>query len=284
MQVTKDHQIDKSIGFVGAGQMARALASGFVRQGLSTANRMVASDASHTAAAEFAKLIVGASIADSNDQLVELTDVIFLAVKPQQMDSAISQLRPAVTGDKLFVSIAAGTTLQRLCNGLGTQRVIRVMPNTPCLIGRGAAAFAVGPGVTQTDRSQIHALLSSVGYAVELDESLMDAVTGLSGSGPAYVYQMIAALSEAGVQAGLPPAVATQLAAHTCEGAAAMVLQTGEDPAVLTQRVASPGGTTIAGLHALEVKGMGSAVLAAVAAATDRSRELGESASTPISD
>ena len=152
---------------------------------------------------------------------------------------------------------------------------MRVMPNTPCLVGQSASGYCRGPGATDDDARYVGELLGAVGRAFELDEKLLDAVTGLSGSGPAFVYVVIEALSDGGVLVGLPRDVATALAAQTVRGAAEMVLQSGEHPGVLKDRVASPGGTTIAGLQALESGGMRAAVIAAVEAATRRSMELG---------
>jgi pyrroline-5-carboxylate reductase len=168
-------------------------------------------------------------------------------------------------------------TLARLEAGLGSSRVIRVMPNTPCLVGSSAAAYSLGSAATKSDGELVEQFLHSVGIAVRVDEKLLDAVTGLSGSGPAFVYLMIEALSDGGVRAGLPRDIATQLAAQTVRGAAEMVLQTGQHPGVLKDQVASPGGTTIAGLQALEERGVRGALMAAVEAAARRSRELGQS-------
>ena len=268
--------LNTTIGFIGAGQMARALAKGFVAANLLKANQIRASDAFPQAAAAFAKAVDGTTTLESNTQLVQSSDTIFLAVKPQNMASVLAEIRPAVSPEKLIISIAAGCTLSTLSDGTGTNRIVRVMPNTPCLIGQGACAFACGSGVSEDDSKFVCDLLRSVGYATQVAESLLDAVTGLSGSGPAYVYQMIEALSDGGVRMGLPREIATALAAKTVQGAAEMVLQTGEHPAVLKDKVASPGGTTIAGLQALESAGLRSALIAAVESATDRSRELGK--------
>jgi pyrroline-5-carboxylate reductase len=153
-----------------------------------------------------------------------------------------------LTSDRLLVSIAAGLSLASLTVGFQTQRVVRVMPNTPCLVGRGASGYALGPGASPADGELVGDLLRAVGLAVAVDERLLDAVTGLSGSGPAFVYTLIESLSDGGVRMGLPRTVATSLAAQTVAGAAEMVLTTGDHPAVLKDRVASPGGTTIAGL------------------------------------
>ena len=255
--------------------MATALARGFVAAQLLEAGNVLAFDPVPAAGQNFLTALPGTRLAASNAEVVAGSDLVFLAVKPQHMADVMREVQAAATGDTLFVSIAAGVTLAKLAAGLGTQRIIRVMPNTPCLVGRGASAFARGSGATAADGQRVAALLNAVGIAVELDEHLLDAVTGLSGSGPAFVYVMIEALSDGGVRMGLPRTVATQLAAQTVLGAAEMVLG-GEHPAVLKDRVASPGGTTIAGLQALEDRGLRAALIAAVEAATLRSKELGE--------
>lgn len=265
---------DLQIGFVGAGQMARALARGFVDAGLIAAGKIVAYDPVAAAADAFGSLVAGSRLAASNAAVAAAADVLILAVKPQHISGVLQELRPKAAG-KLFVSIAAGVSLARLESGLGTQRVVRVMPNTPCLVGKGAAGFALGSGATAADGAFVGKLLSAVGLAFELKEELLDAVTGLSGSGPAYVFTVIEALSDGGVRVGLPRDVATALAAQTVLGSAAMVLSSQEHPAALKDRVASPGGTTIAGLQVLEDRGLRGALLAAVEAATRRSRELG---------
>jgi pyrroline-5-carboxylate reductase len=269
--------LDITLGFIGAGQMAQALASGFVDANLLEASCIVAHDPVVAAADALRAKVAGARILATNQAVVEASNVIVLAVKPQMMNRAMAEARASVTPEKLFVSIAAGVTIDRLCEGLGTGRVIRVMPNTPCLVGRGASGFALGPGASGMDGRTVAELLNAVGIAVPVDESLLDAVTGLSGSGPAFVYVLIEALSDAGVRVGLPRATAAVLAAHTVRGAAEMVLATGDHPAVLKDRVASPGGTTIAGLEALEQHAGRAAMMAAVVAATRRSQELGQS-------
>lgn len=268
--------IQQTIGFIGAGQMARALAGGLVRAGLTSAQRLVACDPAEAARAEFAAQVAGARLVDDNRAVVAAADVIVLAVKPQKAAVVMAEVRGSCGPDKLLVSILAGTPLAKLVAGLGTQRVVRVMPNTPCLVGAGASGYALGPGATRQDAELVGELLGAVGMAVEVEEGLLDAVTGLSGSGPAFVYTMIEALSDGGVRAGLPRATATQLAAQTVLGGARMVLASGEHPAVLKDRVASPGGTTIAGLQALEERGLRAALLAAVEAATRRSVELSQ--------
>ena len=262
------------IGFIGAGQMATALAQGFIKAGLAAAAGVIGSDPAADARQRFAQA-TGGRTSDSNFEAAA-ADILFLAVKPQQMPAVCADLKGKIGGEKLVVSIAAGIRLAALADGLGPQvRLVRVMPNTPCLVGKGACGYCLGPQVTAADGELVKRLLEAVGIAYLVEEKLIDAVTGLSGSGPAFVYLMIEALGDAGVRVGLPRAVAAALAAQTVRGAAEMVLVTGEHPAVLKDRVASPGGTTIAGLQALEVGGVRAALYAAVEAATRRSRELG---------
>lgn len=268
--------LQHSIGFVGAGQMARALASGFVRAGLVEAKQIVASDPVAAARSAFESDVPGAKFVADNAAVAAAADVIFLAVKPQQMSAVLAELQPKVSAKHLVISIAAGVRLYTLAQGLGDAvRLVRVMPNTPCLVGQSASGFTLGSSVTAADGQLVEQLLSAVGKAFRVDEKLLDAVTGLSGSGPAFVYVMIEALSDGGVRMGLPRDVATALAAQTVRGAAEMVLATGEHPAILKDRVASPGGTTIAGLQALESGGLRGTLIAAVEAATRRSVELG---------
>lgn len=262
------------IGFIGAGQMARALASGFVGSQLAAAHDLLAADRYQEARDGFAAVIPGATVVQDNREVAQRADLLWLAVKPQQMHEVYQELRP-LRPDCLAVSIAAGVTVAQLCEGLGTKRVVRVMPNTPCLIRAGASAFCLGSGVRDEDGPQIAKLLNTVGLCWELPEKLLDAVTGLSGSGPAFVFQFIEALSDGGVLAGLPRQVATSLAAQTVLGAAKLVLESGEHPGTLKDRVASPAGTTIAGLHALEQGAFRAAAINAVQAAARRSEELG---------
>jgi pyrroline-5-carboxylate reductase len=262
------------IGFIGAGQMARALASGFVMKQRVAASEIVAADCYESARSAFAQAIPGTHVTLENREVADWAEIVFLAVKPQQIDEVCLDLKHRAS-ENLIVSIAAGITLGQLQARLGSDRVVRVMPNTPCLVGAGAAAYCRGPGVSEADARSVAELLETVGRCWELPEQLMDAVTGLSGSGPAFVFQFIEALSDGGVRMGLPRSIATQLAAQTVLGSAQLVLSSGEHPAELKDRVASPAGTTIAGLHALEQSGFRAAVMNAVQAATERSRELG---------
>lgn len=263
-----------AIGFLGAGRMATALASAWLQGGLTTAVR--ASDPLPHARTAFTQQTGAPSTADNLD-VVRGSDLLVLAVKPQSMPALMAEILPAITERHLVISIAAGITLHQLTEGLTSNcRLIRVMPNTPCLVGASASGYSPAPSATPADVAVVDRLLNAVGKAYKLPEHLLDAVTGLSGSGPAFVYVMIEALSDGGVRMGLPRDVATALAAQTVLGSAKMVLETNSHPGQLKDAVASPGGTTIAGLHALERGGLRAALMDAVEAATKRSRELGQ--------
>lgn len=271
---------EQRIAFIGTGQMATALAAGFVRE-LLTPEQISGYDpieASRTAFA--AKTGSGVKLFDSPADAVRNATIVILAVKPQVMSDALKPLSDSLQTNSgtgpIVVSIAAGIPIAKLEGALPVNtRVIRVMPNTPCLIGRGASGLATGSAASADDAKLISELLATVGLVETVPEPLLDAVTGLSGSGPAYVFQMIEALSDGGVKMGLPRAIATRLAAQTLVGAAEMLLTTGQHPGALKDAVTSPGGTTIAGLHAMELGGVRAALIDAVEAATLRSRELG---------
>ncbi len=265
-----------SIGFLGAGKMATALAKGWLHAGLTNAAQISASDPLVAARTTFATE-TGGHVSEKNRDIVQRSDLIVLAVKPQNMPALLADIKAAVQAKHLVVSIAAGITLQQLAAGLGSdRRLVRVMPNTPCLVGASASAFAAAPTATGEDLQLVHRLLSSVGKALSVPEKLLDAVTGLSGSGPAYVAVIIEALTDGGVRMGLPREVALILAAQTVLGTAKMLLESGLHPGALKDMVASPAGTTIAGLHALERGGLRAALMDAVEAATTRSVELGK--------
>ncbi len=224
--------IREKIGFLGAGQMARALAGGFVRAGLVKSNQVFASDTSREAREAFATAVRGAKVLESNVEVAAAADVLVLAVKPQHVPVVIAELAATLSSRQLLVSIAAGVRLATLAAGLPAGvRLVRVMPNTPCLVGQSASGYCLGPGATVHDGQLVSRLLEAVGRAFVVEEKLLDAVTGLSGSGPAFVYVMIEALSDGGVRMGLPRNVALALAAQTVKGAAEMVLSTGEHPA-----------------------------------------------------
>jgi pyrroline-5-carboxylate reductase len=208
-------------------------------------------------------------------QVVAASDVVFIAVKPQYVAPVLREVRPQLTKDHIIVSIAAGVTLNTLKEAAGEDaRIVRVMPNTPCLVGETAAAMCLGGRADENDAEIISTLLSAVGKIYKVDEKLLSAVTGLSGSGPAYVFVMIEALADGGVRAGLPRDIAQQLAAQTVLGSAKMVVETGKHPGVLKDMVTSPAGTTIAGVHELERAGVRAAFINAVYAACQRADEL----------
>jgi pyrroline-5-carboxylate reductase len=266
---------DLQIGFLGAGKMATALAKGWIAAGLLSPAGCRASDPVPAARQAFT-MATGGCAGASNREVVEASDVLLLAVKPQNIAEVLADVASAVGPRHLIISIAAGVTLNQLAAAFGANaRLVRVMPNTPCLVGASASAYAPASGATADDVILVDRLLNVVGIAFRLPEHQLDAVTGLSGSGPAFVYTVIDALSDGGVRVGLPRDVATALAAQTVLGAARMVLETGLHLGVLRDQVTSPGGTTIAGLHALERGGLRAALIDAVEAATRRSQELG---------
>lgn len=263
------------IGFLGAGQMATALAQGWINAGLATSQSILASDP-YPQARETFTARTGAAATAENLAVVAQSELLVLAVKPQMLGGLLAEVASQINAHHLVVSIAAGIPLQRLTEDLGTHcRLVRVMPNTPCLVGASASGYAAAPGATPDDVALVDRLLNAVGRAFPLPEHLLDAVTGLSGSGPAFVAVVIDALADGGVRMGLPRAVALALAAETVLGSAKMIIEQKLHPAVLKDMVASPGGTTIAGLHALEKGGLRAALIDAVEAATRRATELG---------
>lgn len=266
--------VSRRIALIGAGQMAEALLSGLLASPGADALAFFATDPS-AERRDAVKRRFGVRVGTDNREAVSWAEVVLLAVKPQALPSVLNEVGGLLTG-RLVVSMAAGVPIQRILERVpaGT-RVARVMPNAPALVREGVSALAFGPGVSEADRELVRDLFKAIGRVVEVEESLMNAVTGLSGSGPAYVCVAIEALSDGGVKVGLPRSVAETLAAQTMLGAARMLLETGESPGRLKDRVASPGGTTIAGLHALEQGGLRASLIAAVEAATKRAAELG---------
>lgn len=256
--------------------MATALARGCLQSGLVAVDQLVAADPHPEPRQAFAEQIPGVKVFGVNLPVLAQADIIFLAVKPQVMPAMLAEIREQVTKRHLIVSIAAGITLAGLTEGLPQRtRLIRVMPNTPCLVGLGASCFSRGQTATETDAKHVEQILSSVGQAFEVPEASLDAVTGLSGSGPAFIYRVIESLAAGGIEMGLPSELALQLAAQTAKGAAEMVLSTGRSPAELREQVTSPGGTTLAGLNELKKLQGAEAFQAAVIAATKRSEDLG---------
>ena len=262
------------IGFLGAGAMGEALAGGLVAAGVPRERVQLADP--DAARLDAVKRALGVATTGDNAALVRESDVVVIAVKPGLVAGvlgAVGDARP------LWVSIAAGVSIAKLEAVLPSgARVVRAMPNTPALVREGATAYAANRAATAADRAVAQALFESAGLAWEApDESLLDAVTGLSGSGPAYVFVLLEALADAGVRVGLPRDAAQRLAIQTVLGAAMLARETGLHPAQLKDRVTSPGGTTIAGLARLEQAGFRAALIDAVEAATKRSKELGNS-------
>ena len=265
-----------SIGVIGAGNMGSALVGGLVRGERIAAANVIAADV------DDAKLMMlrdrwAVRTTWDNRVCARDADVVLLAVKPQLIAGVLEEIAGDVGPEKTVLSIAAGVRTAFIEERLGMLHVVRAMPNTPALIGAGISAICPGRYADRSDLDLASEIMDVVGTVVEVSESEMDAVTGLSGSGPAYVYMVIEALADGGVRMGLSREVALKLATHTVSGAAKMVAEAGEHPAVLKDRVASPGGTTIAGLHALEAGGVRAALMTAVEAATGRSEELGRS-------
>jgi pyrroline-5-carboxylate reductase len=263
----------KKIGFIGGGNMAEAIIKGLIAGGVPAGAIMVAEPA--PLRRDFLSSEYAAEVTDDNLDVARQADIIILAVKPQVAASVLTGLEPVISSETLIVSIMAGISTgfieKTLTNGV---RVARAMPNTPALVQAAATAICLGRKATGTDLDITRNIFSRVGSVVIVPESQMDAVTALSGSGPAYVFVMIEALSDAGVKNGLPRDVATTLAVQTVLGAARMITETGEHPALLRERVTSPGGTTIAALHALENGRFRGVIMDAIDTARHRSQEL----------
>ena len=266
----------RAIAMIGGGQMALALAEGFCRAGLLQPTDITVHDPVPAARERLAGRVPGIHFADNGAAAAAAARVVFLAVKPQQASAACREFAAALAADAVVVSIVAGLTLHNLAELAGTPRIIRVMPNTPGLVGRGVSVVCRTPEVPAGDLARVLELLAAVGRVHEADETLMDAVTGLSGSGPGFVALLVEALADGGVKAGLPRSLALALAIETLSGTAALLEQTGEHPAQIKDRVSSPGGTTIAGLAVLEQRGVRGALIDAVVTAAARARELGK--------
>jgi len=264
------------IGFIGAGNMAEALMKGIMSAGLASKDEIIASEPS-TERKEFIARTYGVRVTGDNVEVARNANLIVLAVKPNNVSMVMDELKPYLTTDHLLISIAAGVRIAQIESKLNYGvRVIRVMPNQPCLVGASASAFALGKSAKPEDKDTVMKLLQSVGIAFVVEEKLLDAVTGLSGSGPAFVYVVIEAMADGGVLAGLPRNIAVKLAAQTVYGAAKTVLDSNAHPAIMKDMVASPAGTTIEGLLVLEQSGVRGAFMEAVEAAAKKSKELGE--------
>ncbi len=264
------------LGFIGAGKMAAAIARGVVSAGLCAPGDLLAS-ARTAASRDWFAAETGAATTDDNAAVCAGRDAVLLCVKPFAAREVLRAVTPTLAGGTVVISVVAGVTLADLQAevGLGTP-LIRTMPNTPCLVRKGVTAYSRGNAATDTHAALAERIFSAVGDVHAVPETLIDAVNGLSGSGPAYVYLMIEALADGGVLMGLPRALAASLAAQTVLGAAETVRQTGLHPAQLREAVASPGGTTMAALEVMERAGVRAGLMGAVRAATERAREMGK--------
>ncbi len=267
--------LTQRIAFIGAGNMTEALVRGLLKGGLAGVGQLYATDPDP----ERGTLMrdrYGIKTGAANRDAASWGDVVVLSVEPQVLDAVLDDLAPVIGRDTLLISVAAGYPIARVAGRVkAARRIVRTMPNTPSGVLAGVTAFAAGAEATEEDVDTVRTMFQSVGTVVQVEERLLDAVTGLSGSGPAYVYVAIEALADGGVKQGLSRAVAETLAAQTLLGAARMVLETGEHPGRLKDRVTSPGGTTIAGLHELERGRLRATLISAVEAATKRSQDLG---------
>jgi pyrroline-5-carboxylate reductase len=275
---------NKTIAFIGAGNMAEALIRGLIKAGIFSPQRIIATDV-RADRLDFFRQNFGVRVTDNNVTAVAEANIVVLAVKPQHVSAVLAGVRGKMSADKLIISIAAGVPTARIESELapknsgvdGKARVVRVMPNTPALAGAGASALAKGTHATEEDLGTAEAILGAVGITVRVEERFMDAVTALSGSGPAYVFYTTEAMIKAGVTAGLDEALAKKLAIQTVYGAAKLLVESGESPELLRRKVTSPGGTTEAALKVMSERKLMGIFAEAVKAAEKRSRELSES-------
>jgi pyrroline-5-carboxylate reductase len=264
----------KKIAVIGGGKMGSIIAQGLFKRKIFPKRDITVTDVDRTRL-DFIRSTMGLQVSHDNINPAKNADIIVIAVKPQNMAAALNEFGSAIDASKVVISIAAGITTSFIEASLPKgARVLRVMPNTPALVGEGAAAVAKGSCATTSDIKLTRAILDAVGMSVEVDEKLMDAITGLSGSGPAYCFMIIEALIDAGVKMGLPHDLAAKLSAQTMLGAARLCLQSDKQPAQLREMVTSPGGTTAAGLKVLEAGKIRETFISAVEAATKRSKEL----------
>jgi len=267
--------LNKRIAFIGGGNMAEALIKGILSADVSTSDQMTVTDVSPSRIATLkSRYRIAAAV--KNIDAVREAEIVLLCVKPQQIDAVLAEIAPAMDARKLVISIAAGVPIERISRALnGKPRVVRVMPNAPALVLAGATAIAAGTGATHADVELAQEIFGAIGRVSVVEERHLDAVTGLSGSGPAYVFAFIESLADGGVKAGLSRSLALELAVQTTLGSARMALETKEHPAKLRDLVTSPGGTTISGLHELEKGKFRATIMSAVEAAAKRSKELG---------
>ena len=260
------------IGFIGCGNMAKAMISGLLAKGTIAKSDITASDVSKEALAAV-KEKLGIGIEEDNKKLVEMSDVIIMAIKPVYMEEVIREISGCVASDKLIITLAPGKTLDWLKETFGKEvKIVRTMPNTPAMVGEGITGFCGNSAVSEEEKKTAKSILESFGSAEEVPERLMDAVCGVSGSSPAFVFMFIESMADAAVAEGMPRAQAYKFAAQSVLGSAKMVLETGKHPGELKDMVCSPGGTTIEGVGVLEEMGFRSAVIEAVRAAAEKSK------------
>lgn len=268
--------INKKIGFIGSGNMAHVIIGGLLSQKVIKSRNVLSSDPSPQKRVQVSKEFSIKTFSD-NIEVVKISDVIVLAVKPQVMEKVLNELKGNITSKHLIISIAAGIPIAFISKILGNNlEIIRVMPNAPALVKEGMSAIAAGKNITPENLEIAKTILNAVGKTVLLEESYLDAVTGLSGSGPAYIFLIIESLIEGGVASGLPWDVARELVLQTVAGSVSMIKTTGKHLGELKNMVTSPGGTTVAGLNVLENKKVRYALIKAVEAATKRANQLGK--------
>ena len=266
--------IDKMIGFIGAGNMGSAMIDGICKSSEVTTSQIIASDYSQESL-ERLKNTYAIDTTPANETVAQRSDILFLSVKPNKLDEVIPQIAAHIKNTCIVVSIAAGQSIATIESLFGRDiKIIRAMPNTPALVGAGMSALCANKNVTEAELNDVISLFNCFGKAEVVPESLMDAVTGISGSSPAYVYMFIEAMADAAVADGMPRAQAYRFAAQAVYGSAKMVLETGKHPGELKDMVCSPGGTTIAAVKVLEEKGFRSAVIEAQCACVEKSRSL----------
>jgi len=267
--------LEQTLGFMGFGNMGRAIAGGLIETGVVSQRHIVVRDIDPAKCEDAERL--GVNVAASTEELARQSNILVLAVKPQNMQEALEEIKPGLAPDMLVISIAAGISIGYLQERLGANvRVVRVMPNTPALVRAGAAGFALSANATEADAKTARAVFEAVGIVEEVPEEAIDAVTALSGSGPAYFFNMVEALVAAASSQGIERSQAARLAAQTLYGAGRLLVESGESPATLRERVTSKGGTTEAALAAFQEKGFAAVIAAGVAAAAARSKELGK--------
>lgn len=268
---------DETVAVIGAGNIGRALIGGMIESDLIAPEQVIATRRTQSALDEMAEEFPGLRTTTDNVEAVHDASTILLTIKPQSRAEVVTNIREHVNRNVLVVSVLAGITTERLQLAFGQdQPVVRAMPNTPALVDAGATAISPGTYATEDHVAVAREIFEAVGKVVTVPESHMDAVTGLSGSGPAYVYMFIEALTDAGVKQGMSRTDAAELAAQTVYGAAKLVIETGKHPAILRDEVTTPGGTAIAAVSALESHGLRTMLINAVGTATERSKELNE--------